>query len=511
MESSKLIKDDEKQSSLRDDTKYFAEKAFTTVIEIMMGKPIIELTQEEKSVFEDHLQFKGKPLISHNETTHEDVIEYTSAVRLLIEYFAATGKPFCQKYMNRIVKEQQNSDDSDDFVEKKFRIDFKAQCDKERRILEILRDTRNDERGHDTERADMGIIYNWIHQLMRYLDCFTSYRMNVLRYYDSNYGKKDDRVRLDDLYTKASDLKDKCFASKENKENYTEFRFGRNIYKISKDEADKADFGLLLSDMARNWYRGIQYLKNRTSSDSFHKFLEAYCENYDDVLDYEEKHQAFMLTAKDSNDESIQYMSIIYSLYPIQGLYCKEKIYSDSRFSSRVLQTITRHNGRFSLAEKKDTLKFRIDQFEKWNETDEKHKGIGINLISLCKEGILYQYFKGKKDSEGMNKAKAFETEILSSCEDSYIEENYDKVIKATLMLITHMKGSTTYMLPILEELDGDKKYITFKTPDEFRDYFRNRLKKADSISDISNFVHCIQDDNNLKWFIENESAGKDV
>ena len=497
MISARLIEDQKLQSYLKDETKFMVEETLTTVMEIIMGKRADLWEPAELEKLNKYRSFPNSDFIYRRSTDGRYLVEYCDAVNLLKEFFAAS--PYGSDFKNRIVEEQK---ENDEFVDKKFRNEFDKQCEKERKILEILGDSRNKDFVHAIERANMGDIYMWIRQMMKYLDCFSGYRMQVLSEYDCRYGREEDKAKLDECYTKASELKEQCFASKEN---YKEFRFGKNTYKVAKD--DKDDFALLIPDMARSWDRGISYLKKERTSNLFRDILEEYFDDYDMVMDFDDKFGEFVKTKDKSVEESVLYMSLLYQIYPkLQGIYWKGIMYSESYFASLVLQVLTRHPNKFSLEDKRDTLKYRISNLVQWNEISENQKGIGIDLILLCKEHILTKYFEGQNDFEGVSYAKKFESIILECKDDMFIELNYDEVILAILTLTAHMKGRVTYMLPIESKdvKEGKSPYKTFKKPEEFRKYFIRFISEAEDIGEVARFVHCVKDDNNLKWFFEN-------
>lgn len=497
MISARLVEDQKLQSYLKDETKFMVEETLTTVMEIIMGKRVDLWSSNELEKLNKYRSFPNSEFMYKRSTDGRYLVEYCDAVNLLKEFFAAS--PYGSDFKNRIIEEQK---ENDEFVDKKFRNEFDKQCEKERKILEILGDSRNKDFVHAIERANMGDIYMWIRQMMKYLDCFSGYRMQVLSEYDCQYGRVEDQVKLDECYTKASELKEQCFASKEN---YKEFRFGRNTYKVAKD--DKDDFDLLIPDMARSWDRGISYLKKERTSNAFHIILEEYFDDYDMVMDFDEKYEEFIKTKDKSIEESMLYMSLLYQIYPkLPGIYWKGIMYSESYFASLVLQVLTRHPNKFSLEEKRETLKHRINNLCEWNETNEKQKGIGIDLILLCREHVLTKYFDGQNDSQGVSYAKSFESTILECKNDEFIETYYDEVILAILTLTAYMKGRVTYMLPIPSKdvEEGKSPFKIFKKPDEFRKYFISFISEAKDIEEVARFVHSVKDDNNLKWFLEN-------
>lgn len=501
MISACLIKDIEKQSSLKNNTKFLIDETLTIIIGIFQGKPVEDWTSEETNTLNKYRRFPNSDFIHKRSSDGKPIIECTDAICLLNEYYSSN--PYGGPLKNKIVESQKDKEDQEDFVEKKFRSDYDRQCDKEREILKILGDTRNKEFGHAIEEADMGEIYMWIRQLMKYLDCFTGYRMQILSQYDDRFGKQEDFRKLDECYTKATELKENCFASKEN---YKEFRFGKNRYQIAKD--DKGDLELLLLDMAKNWKRGIDYLKKDKTSNDFHVVLEEYFDDYDMVMDYDDKHDEFLKTREGSIEESMLYMSLLYQIYPsLSGLYWKGRMLSESEFASSVLQIISRHPGKFSFEEKKTTLEHRIYHLDEWNEINDRQKGLGINLLLLCKEHILTQYFMGQNDSDGIKYSQKFEKMILECQKPNFIDENYDEIIESVLSLTAYMKGRVTYMLPIAENDSEKPQYRTFGKLEALRKYIIKFMSEAESIDEIASFVYKVRDDNNLKWFISHSDS----
>lgn len=507
----KLINDEKNQSYLKDQTKFLIEDTLTTVIEVIEGKKLNEWDSNRIEQINKYRSFPKSKFIyerKDRDGNNRMIIEYCDAVNLLKEYYASA--PYGSQYKSKIVDSQKTSGElHEEFVPNQFRKEFDIQCENERKILEILAVTRNKEMVHSIETANMGEIYMWIRQLMKYLESFIGYRMQVLSRYDDNFGKIEDIERLELYYTKASELKEECFASKEN---YKEFRFGKNTYKVAKD--DKEDFLLLIADMARRWNIGIEYLKLDKTKNLFDDVLAEYVEDYDIVMEYEKIYKRFETTTKGSTDESILYMAILYKIgIGLNGIYWKGKRYSESYFASLVLQVLTRHPDRYTEDAKRETFEYRIKNFEEWSEEGEKQKGLGINLLLLCKEGVLASYFEGKRDKEGVLLAKAFEKNIINCLDRDFINENYDKVIESVLSLTTHMKGCITYMSPIPKEKEGEKTYLIFHDVDEFRRYFVEFVSEAENLDEIGRFVNIIRNDKNFSWFLENSELfeGKEV
>ena len=163
MFSERLIEDPKQQAYLKDETKYLVEEALTIAMEIIMGKSVEEWTADDIQKLEPHRSpgFQGKPLIQ-SRRNGKKIVEYSDSVRLLSDYFSS-GK-YAQDYKNKIVNEQK---ENDEFVDKKFRSEFDKQCEEERNLLNILRETRNTDAVHVVEAANMGDIYSWIKQLMK--------------------------------------------------------------------------------------------------------------------------------------------------------------------------------------------------------------------------------------------------------------------------------------------------------------------------------------------------------
>ena len=194
MISDYLIKDKDKQARLKSNTKFLVEETLTIIIGIFQGKDVEQWSDSDKEMLEKYIQFTRKEFIDKRDGDGKYIIEYSDAVTLLENYYAS--KIYGSQLKERIVKEQK---ENAEFVEKIFRNDYDKQCEKEREILKNLRVVRNKEFAHAIKEANMGEIYMWIRELMKYIDCFSGYRMQVLSKYDSRFGKKEDQKKL--LYT----------------------------------------------------------------------------------------------------------------------------------------------------------------------------------------------------------------------------------------------------------------------------------------------------------------------
>lgn len=501
MKSDKLLVDKDKQSSLKDETKYLVDEISTTIIEILEGKSVKELysSNEAEKLFK-YMQYPDKSF-KENEDGRL-IIEYTDSIGLLKNYYAAD--PYSKPYKAKILQTQEGSSE---FVYGKFKTEYDNQCKMERDILEVLRITRNDDMGHAIERANMGEIYIWIRQMMKYLECFTGYRIQVLSKYDKLLADPEILKCLDCYYTKASELKKQCFASKAD---CKEFRFGKNTYIVSSSDDDKDDFGMLITDMARRWDIGISYLKSDKRNDAFTEFLEESFEDMDVIMKHEKLHKQLTDAKDGSIEESMVYMNILYLLYPeISGLYWMGTRYSESYFASLVLQMMSRHPKSYSIEDKVKTLLYRINNSEQWNNSEGGKKGLGINVIKMCSREILSKYFLGQNDKKGYELAKTFENNILSAQqlekEVEDIKDKYDEIIIAILALTAHMRGKVTYILPVPKrEEDDHPEYEIFQEPSEFKTFFIKYMNSGVSVDEVASFVHKIRFDTNLKWWIDN-------
>lgn len=497
---SKLKEDNREQSFLRDETKYFVESALTYIIEILMGKNTEEFNDEDIATLDAHRDFQNTDLLSKpRKKDNKRIIEYTHAVKLLKDYFAASG--YGQNYKNSIISANK---DKLDFDERTFRKEYDAQCERERKILEMLGGTRNETRGHDIEQADMGEIYMWIRQLMEYIVCFREYRLEILAEYDNNLGLQEQYDKLDGFYVSATKLKENCFES--SKEDYTVFLFGDNEYKIS--DKDREDFGLLVSNMAREWNNGIRHIRRASINDEFEVFLRAYFRNSNKLLDYEEAREKLLACPPGSTQESVEYMGILYMLYPsLSRLVWKGNTYSDSHFASVVLQIIIRHPAGkgYGIDNKKTMLFDRINGLDQWDdEKDNTKKGIGIDILEICKRNVISNYFNAHKKSEvdskdgytldEINKACKFEDMICKGSSREFVDENYDEIIDSVLDLIAVMKGKVTYWCPVTAQI--------FKNTKEYRKFILSKIE-SESIEDIFEYVKQVRNDRNLIWWVQ--------
>jgi len=397
-----------------------------------------------------------------------------------------------------------NNKNKSDFDEKTFRKEYDAQCERERKILEMLGGTRNEKRGHDIEQADMGEIYMWIRQLMEYIVCFREYRLEILSEYDDNLGLREQYDRLDSFYISATKLKENCFES--SKEDYTVFLFGDNEYKVS--DKDRVDFGLLISNMAREWNNGIRHIRRESMNAEFENFLRAYFRNSNKLLDYEEAREKLLETAQGSTEESVEYMGILYMLYPaLSRLVWKGNTYSDSHFASVVLQIIIRHPAGegYDLNKKKSMLFDRINGLVQWDdEKDNTKKGIGIDILAICKRNVISNYFNAHKKIEidsvdgytfdEIKKACKFEEMICNGESENFVDENYDDIIDSVLDLIAIMKGKVTYWCPVTAQI--------FKNISDYRKFIANKLDN-ESITDVYEYVKQVRNDRNLIWWVQ--------
>ncbi len=501
MKSDKFLVDKDKQSSLLADTKYLVQETATTIIEIFEGETISDLEKSGKIQKLKEMMMNPEQSLGTNDEGRR-IVECSDAIRLLKEYYASA--PYGNDYKNKILDKYRGTDD---FSENKFKNEYNKQTQVERDILDQLRTSRNEWVGHAVKTADMGEIYLWIRQLMKYIECFIAYRIQELSKYDERLADPEIRAKLDKHYTKASMLKMKCFAGNTD---CKEFRFGKNTYIVYGPDEDKEDFGMLITDMANNWNSGIDYLRENKTNDSFTEFLEESFEDYDIIVKYLALRNQLLESEKKSTKESMIYMDIIYLLYPeISGIYWRGTRYSESYFASLVLQVLTRHPQNYSIEDKVKTLKHRITHSEDWKNPEGSQRGLGINVIDLCSGEVLSKYFKGRGDGEGFNLAIEFEKRILSADqlndEDDNKWEKYDRIIVSILALTAHMKGKATYMLPVPQnEEQGHSDYRVFEKPEDFRTYFIDYMNSGVNVVEAAEFVRKIRYDTNLKWWIEN-------
>ncbi len=498
MNSDKLLIDKKEQSVLKDDIKELIDEIATYIIETLENSSISDMYESgDIEKLYRHMQY---PTESIQKKDGKYIIEYTDSIGLLKEYYAAS--PFGNIYKQRIEKLQKHNND---YVKTKFNKEYNDHCKEEYAILSVLRETRNKQLGHAIERADMGELYIWIKQMMKYLESFIGYRVQVLSKYDERLGDRTIKETLDKYYTKLSDCKKRCFVSREN---ISEFRFGKNTYSVSENDDDKDDYGMLITDMAQRWDTGISYLKLDKRNDEFEDFLEKSLADMDVIKDYEELRQDLVQVKKDSVEESMIYMDMIYTLYPqISGLYWKGSRYSESYFASIVLQIPSRHPGKYSFEEKIEDLKRRLNESQNWNKTEgDSHRGIGIDIVSLSERSILSKYYRGQNDNKGEKLAKDFEKSVKLALtldlEDEDVKDAYDSIIVSILSLTAYMRGKTTYMLPT--SMFADEPLRVFQDPEDFKKVFINFLNSGVNIKEAAKFVNRIKNDVNLKWWVDN-------
>lgn len=524
-----LTENEEERKSLAMDTLLYCGKALTTIIEIIMGHSITELTEYEKEVFERH-QCGHNILQTIDEKCHIDI---TDAARILHNYYSAEGKnnePGYGKLYKRIIKEKYSTenDDIDDesdingFDEKEFNIELNNMFKREQQSLEAVCDDRNQKLVHNPELIDMIQIGRWIDDIMETLHRYKN-RVEFLSNYDEQF--RDNKKRyintINSLYEEATELRSRCYVKSSEDEKVVELWFSKNIYVASNEKKDT--FPMLIEDMAQNWYVGIQHLRYPEFAEEFLIFIKEvfYGKNRKTVIDYEKEYKKLLETKEDSIEESMQYLSILLLLYPqLTGIYWKGIMYSEEKFASIVLQTLVKHPKDWKLEDKIDTLKYRMCNLQTWDETDSTKRGVGIDLLLLCKKQILSRHYNGIDDVKGEELALKFEGCVQDSIFRSetgnvakkdflYIggsetieraKNDYDNIIFTFLELISYMRKQVTYSLPI--KIKDEKFYRKFNKPQSFRSFFERFIAEAKNIDEVADLVYKLRDDNNLIWFI---------
>lgn len=412
MAAKKLLKI--KEETLEDKIRFLVGDTLSFIIEIFEEKKLEDLAKDTQKVAELKMYSsfpndKKNPLIKSLKDNNGKRIEYNDAAKILREYYNGgkrTGE-YKNKIIEKIKKITNNTEEDTNNTEKKkefedfsknaFIKEFDYQCNVENTFLIQLGTSRNNF-AHSVEPCETGFLFIWINELVNYIENFLSYRMQVLARYDEKFGKKEDIERLNELLEKANGLKNDCYVS--NKE-YKIFKFGKDNYKFIEDSKAEIqrDFPILIMQMAKEWMKGIEYLRNQKRSEQFCEFYGCYCNDDSKVLDIENKIIELTKSVEDSVSENTLYASILYRVYPmLPGLWWKGKRYSESYFASMTLQILTRHPGTYSFTGKANVLKDRIENFVEWDTNNESgKKGLGINLVMFCKEGILSNYFRGRK------------------------------------------------------------------------------------------------------------------
>lgn len=530
------LEDAKTRTFLNSQIKILTQTALTSVVGIIIHKPVSEWFPEDISIIDKYKNPSSKGNLLQKDKNGNNVIEYTDVIAILLTGLCSVKSDYNKGYFNALAK---SKPDDEDPLKKG---DFDQMCEKERTVIDELRRERNSNVGHFVDIVNAGELYIWIKTFLKCMDTFAD-RIQKLSIYDTGFNIPSDVEVLESFKAQASKYIEQCFSSYDS--GYAEFRFGKTKYssipaktvaeieaKISTEQSSlvQNDLNSLLADMAQNWKNGIRYILNQDSKDSFFQFLKASVDDYDIILDCVD----IVNEVKKSN-ENIKYAELLYKIpSSLSGIYWEGNRYSESYFASLVLQTLTRHQNIHNLYDKIKTFNHRINHLEEWTSDNIKQKGIGISGKDAL--NLLKFYYRHKQDENGssyvessIDAVKNWQNYIRNDLkmeegipehtnlspylsEKTIIEapetrELYDNAVNSILNLIWYMKGKKlTYILPLSNPEDKPR---IFQTPKDFRSFFRSEiLQKQEGDEDdrkyldrIFDFIKLIKDDNNLIMF----------
>ena len=174
------------------------------------------------------------------------------------------------------------------------------------------------------------------------------------------------------------------------------FHFKKTTYPILKG-AVSTDPDVLATDLAENWEAGKRSIR-------FDR--EMFCRIMEDVIRDRDVYNRIREVISDAGKivSDMDYMEIVHGIGgSLNGIYWKGEMLSESSFATRVLQIMTRHQfreGWQNRVGKVDTLYYRLTRTEEWNELSSSQVGVGINILQICKRGIISKYYAGKMAGE---------------------------------------------------------------------------------------------------------------
>ncbi|WP_033151829.1 hypothetical protein [Pseudobutyrivibrio ruminis] len=368
-----------------------------------------------------------------------------------------------------------------------------------------LRDDRNKYHGHpdnDATEDASDFVLPPLHELRRwpihiidFIDAFIKQIEDVNKYvegYSLKYKgifdkyKEDVNRFIDEAHFDVS------------KEEHIDYDFKGEKYSISSNPG--CMFSNLLRNMVLEWEDGINTIYYNVSE--FDKIVELYYSNNTSVIGcYKRVLDRLKSEKRDSEKVNYYFLDVINTINPyVEKIYWDGNSYSESYFASLVLYPLIRHINQNSLEAKKDAL---IRQINNMAEKPQK-KSIQIDVFMLAECSILSHYYELKKDDKGKDLSLKFEAAInelkvtVDSSEDSISARLYKTVNMASLELIEHMKGTITYLLPLIS---SDSNNLTiFNSIDDFK-YFIDEYIKEHPIEQSAKLIKIINNDDNFKYF----------
>lgn len=445
------------------------------------------------------------------------VFEFTDASYILTEMLS---KKATANYLRYLAEE---NEDNDDFNSS----EVEQILQQEEYFREKLRFDRNSN-SHETTIVDEEKLIEDISAIIAYIMYLREMRMLIWEQYDSDRIVSGDwkYKRLDEIESKALELNNLCCSKEFSKEidDAVSYKFNGRTYTINQEQ--KAAFNMLVTDMARNWFEGIEYIKADTK-DTLDAFVEARFGDAKELRTFrifkDELRLVKMDDIKYDLESNISYMQLIYILNPQLGaFYWKGIKFTESEFASKVLQTLTRHDNSNSLSAKIGTLEYRVTHFTDWKDpfrrnldNTKSRPGIGIDLIRVCKKGILSKYFREKEGKEEQaelaskfeesiiaisqhklmrSKENGYEVVVEKEADYDWFEENYDDIMQVIYEFIGTMKSEQTY-----RDMNGR----IFKTKEQFvNTVLLNRDGDFSSLQEIQSYLGKVSTDSGFTYWI---------
>lgn len=505
---------------IQKETIFLKNELFTFRIEAEVDKQIEELKEKNPERLEEIGRMGSK---KQKEPEYDDknklVFEFTDASYILTEMLSRSS---IRKYVDYL--SEQNAD-NDDYNKNEVE-DILAQEEYFRDKIRIDRDSSS----HETTIVNEEKLIEDISAIIAYIMYLREMRMLVWEQFDEKHSASIEWKynRLLEIENKALELNNRCFTKDflDDNEDAVTYKFNNRIYTINQEQ--KAAFNMLISDMARNWFDGIEYIKADTK-DTLDAFVEARFGDGKELRTFrifkDELRQVKLDDIKYDLESNVSFMQLIYILNPDLGaFYWKGTKLTESKFASKVLQTLTRHDNANSLTEKIGTLEYRVAHFSDWkdpftrNSEDIKNRpGIGIDLVRVCKKGILSCYFHAKKNKQKQAElAKRFEESIISISQHKllrnrengrefvveneadyvWFKENYDDTMQIIYEFIGSMKSEQTYR---------DMYGRIFKNKDQFIEkILLNKECDFSSLQDMQSYLKKVSADSGFRYWISN-------
>lgn len=387
----------EKNLVIRDRIKYLSDKLLTFAIEVECGQPLERMNLEK---INEISQMGGKTKKQYTYSVNNKLVyDVTDAAQIL-------GMLCSKKQIDVYVRELVELNDENDSLSK---VELTLLLQRELGYINDLRRSRNSIFGHNTSVPDWKQLEDWMRIVKSYISFFRNIKFDIWKKFDVDRYYEDDWKEnyLEELDDEANQIS--CELARNLNVDDVCYTFRKVEYRISKD--NYGDFNLLITEMARYWFQGFEYIKS-DSDNALERFIQKRYEEStgEELRRYRVFREDLRLVRldhiKQDMEINIAYMQLLYILNPeLVGFYWLGKRYLEGEFAAKVLQTLTRHDSANNLEEKIETLIYRINHFSEWKEAFGKgnsRPGIEIDIIGVAKKKILSRYFSGKQFCENL-------------------------------------------------------------------------------------------------------------